>query len=72
MDSNISNNRPWWLTNEEVAKMRRRLKECPNPYTDEEALALEADDPNFDIIRSNAHTALKILTKYGIPLTEEE
>lgn len=71
MESNTSKPRPWWLTDEEIANLRQELKECPNPYTDEEELALEYDAP-FDVMRSNAHTAKKILTKYGIPLTDDD
>ena len=71
MDFNTSLKRPDWLTDEEIADLRQELKECPNPYTDEEELALENDAP-FDVARSNAHFAKKLLTKYGIPLTDED
>lgn len=72
MDSGTSKSPPDWITDEKIQKMRQRLKECPNPYTDEEMRELELDDPNFSWIRFNARTAKKILTEYGIPLTDEE
>ena len=72
MDSNTSKSRPAWLTDEEIHKMRRRLRECPNPYTDEDIDALELDDPNFSFARANARTAKRLLTKYGIPLTDDD
>lgn len=72
MESNTSKPRPWWLTNESIARLRKSLKDCSNPYTEEDIDALELDDPNFSIMRYNAYTAKRLLTKYGIPLTDEE
>ncbi len=64
--------RPQWLTDEAIASMRQDLKDCPNPYTDEDMANMENDDPNFSIIRFGAYNAKRLLTKYGIPLTDEE
>lgn len=72
MDFNTLQDRPEWLTDWQIKEFRRDLKECPNPYTDEELEALDYDDPAFSISRFNAKTALDILTEYGIPLTDEE
>lgn len=72
MDSNIFPERPDWLTDWQIKVFRQSLKDCPNPYTDEEIEAMENDDPAFSIMRANARTALDILTEYGIPLTDDD
>jgi len=71
MDSNTSKSLPWWLTDQEIKILRRRVKECPNPYTDEEMDAIEYDGA-YDPVRFAAHESKRILLKYGIPLTDEE
>lgn len=72
MASNISQERPDWLTEDEIRDLRNEVKKGSKPYTDEEIEAMEYDDPAFSISRANAKIALDILTEYGIPLTDEE
>ena len=72
MESNTYPKRPEWLTDEQVESLRKTLRECPNPYTDEEIRHLEYGGDEFDlnistdIKRSMAHTAKTLLTKYGL------
>lgn len=72
MESNTYPKRPEWLTDEQIEKFRKTLRECPNPYTDEDVKhwvyggdVFDFDSP-MDIRRSNAHTAKRILSKYGL------
>lgn len=69
MESNTYPPRPEWLTDKQIEAFRKCLKECPNPYTDEDMKNWQYDGEN-DMLRKNARTAKQILTKYG--LLEEE
>ena len=69
MESNIYPERPEWLTDEQIESLRESLRECPNPYTKED-IKNWIYDGDMDVRRSNAYTAKRILTKYG--LLEEE
>ena len=71
MDSDTSKSLPWWLTEQTIINLRRRVRDCSNPYSDEEMDAIEYDGA-YDPIRYDAHEAKRILLKYGIPLTDEE
>lgn len=71
MDSNISNNLPEWLTPERIKHYRDYLKKAI-PYTDQEVLDRPFDSMDYDIDRDNAYTAKRLLTYYGIPLTDDE
>lgn len=70
MDTNTSKERPEWLTDELIEIFRQDLRDCPNPYTDEDMENMLYDDPTFDLIRANARTAKLVLTEYGIPFEE--
>lgn len=65
MESDTSLKRPEWLTDEQIEKFRKTLRECPNPYTEED-IKHWVYDGNMDIKRSNAYTAKRILSKYGL------
>ena len=67
MTSNIS--RPKWLTNEVIDDLRHDIEICPNPYTKKEIQELKLDG-TVDMKRHNAYSAIKTLTKYGIPLIQ--
>ena len=69
MESNTYPPRPEWLTDEQIESFRKTLRECPNPYTEED-IKNWIYDGDMDVRRSNAYTAKRILTKYG--LLEEE
>ncbi len=69
MESNTYPPRPEWLTDEQIEVLRQCLRECPNPYTEED-IKNWIYDGDMDVRRSNAYTAKRILTKYG--LLEEE
>ena len=68
MDINTSKERPEWLTDEQIEAFRQDLRDCPDPYTDEDMENMLYDDPTFDLMRANARSAKMILTEYGIPL----
>ena len=63
MESNTA--LPKWLTPEIISKLKHDIEICPNPYTEEEILALKLDGPRSSS-RYNAYVAKEILTKYGI------
>ncbi len=65
MESNMSSKRPEWLTDELIDSFRETLRQCPNPYTDEDMRHWQYDGEN-DMLRRNARTAKQILTKYGL------
>lgn len=67
MDSNTSLKKPEWLTDEEIARFKKMIADCPKPMTEYEFKHLDWDcDGSMDIDRINAYKAKKILTKYGI------
>ncbi len=70
MDSDILNNLPEWLTPERIKHFRDCLKKA-EPYTDEEILDRPFDSLDYDTDRDNAYTAKRLLTYYGIPLTDD-
>lgn len=65
MESNTYPPKPEWLTDEQIKAFRECLKECPNPYTDEDIKHWQYDG-DMDARRSNAYTAKRILLKYGL------
>lgn len=65
MELNTYSPRPEWLTDKQIEAFRKCLKECPNPYTDEDIKQLELDG-DYDVKRSMAHTAKTILEEYGL------
>lgn len=63
MESNII--KPKWLTDKVVKDMKQALKDCSNPYTEEDIDNLKLDG-SIDFERLHAYDALKILSKYGL------
>lgn len=59
------------LSESRIKKMRENIRNCPNPYTEEEMNALPFDGV-IDSARARAYMAIKILTEHGIPLTDED
>jgi len=57
--------RPEWLTDKEIEKMKKWIENCPNPYTKEEVDSFEYDI-SVDATRLQAYEARRILTEYGI------
>ncbi len=73
MESNTYPKRPEWLTDEQVESLRETLRQCPNPYTDEEVKHWEYGGDSFDMHLSNdaikrfmARKAKRILSEYGL------
>lgn len=56
--------KPDWLTDDKIKEFKQELKECPNPYTEEELSELEYDG-DVDIERHNAYVAREILEHFG-------
>ena len=65
MELNTYPKRPDWLTDEVVKEMKQTLKDCQNPYTQEDIDDLEFDGA-IDFKRLHAYDALEILSKYGL------
>ncbi len=65
MKSSTYLKRPDWLTDEMIEKMRKDIKDCSNPYTDEDVKELELDGV-IDFQRLNARHALRVLGKYRL------
>lgn len=68
MESNTV--RPDWLTDEVIEEMRHNIQTCSNPYTQEDISNWEYDG-EYNQHKLNAYDAIRILNKYGIPLTKE-
>lgn len=57
--------KPEWLTDDEVKKMKVYISECSNPYTKEELENISLDG-DIDVLRWRAYEAKRILTEYGL------
>lgn len=57
--------RPDWLTDELIEKLREEIKNCDNPYTHDEFRSLPFDG-GYSPRRYNAMLAHDIFVEYGI------
>ncbi|MBR0484917.1 MAG: hypothetical protein IJJ69_09105 [Oscillospiraceae bacterium] len=66
MEYNTSSKQPDCLTDKQIETLRQYIKECPNPYTENDP-EIRTLDGELDTKRFSAYYAIKTLTKYGIP-----
>lgn len=69
MDSNIMNEE-YDYSEEEIEEMKRLIKECDEPYTEQDVLKCEYDG-ECDVDRMGAYMAIKTLTRLGISMPEK-
>ena len=65
MDLNTSSNLPEWLDEETIEMLRKDLEGYDNLYTREDEMNIPFDG-TYDVKRSRAYHANRILSKYGL------